>query len=201
MGTSIARHLAGAGHDILLAGRDMEKVKAAAATAGERVRAVDVAEAADAEMFLPALWYPGTVDLAREHAAALAGKIVIDIANPLDETFTGLSLAPTTSAAEELVRGVDGIRVVKAFNTVPGPVMSAGSFKGTTPLDVFVASDDAEAKQQVLALLGGSVFRGVDAGSLANARLLERMCAFGIELSQRYDLGFEFAFKFLPEQL
>ena len=39
---------------------------------------------------------------------------------------------------------------------------------------------------------------GLDAGALANSRLLERLTAFGIELGQRYGLGFDFGVKYLP---
>ncbi len=59
------------------------------------------------------------------------------------------------------------------------------------------AADDADAKAAVLDLLSGSGLRGLGAGKLADSRLLERLCAFGIELNQRYSTGV-FGFKFLP---
>jgi 8-hydroxy-5-deazaflavin:NADPH oxidoreductase len=149
-----------------------------------------------ADIVVIAMWYPGSVDFAGAHAAALAGKTVVDIANPLDKTFTGLSIAPTTSAAEELAKALPGSSVVKAFNTQGAATLFAGAV-GDTPLDTYVASDDSGAKAVVLELLRGSGLRGIDAGKLANARLLERLCAFGIELSARYDID-NFGFKFLP---
>jgi 8-hydroxy-5-deazaflavin:NADPH oxidoreductase len=200
MARGIARHLAAAGHTVLIFDRKPESAAKVAAEAGDdqpgSVQPADLDEVLAAAVVVIAMWYPGSVAFAGAHAAALAGKIVVDIANPLDETFTGLSIAPTTSAAEELAKALHGSSVVKAFNTQGAATLFAGAVGGT-PLDTYVASDDADAKAVVLGLLLGSGLRGIDAGKLANARLLERLCAFGIELSRRYDID-NFAFKFLP---
>lgn len=204
MGRGLVRRLTSAGHTVLLADHDLDKARdvVAEAARGQRGAAttVPMAEAMTAEIVVIALWYPGTVELATAHRDALAGKIVVDISNPLDSTFTQLSLPPTTSGAEELASALPSSRVVKAFNTVPAPTLFAGVVEEQS-LDSFVASDDAEAKETVLEMLTGTGLRGVDAGALGNSRLLERLTAFGIELGQRYGLGFEFGFKFLPSSL
>jgi 8-hydroxy-5-deazaflavin:NADPH oxidoreductase len=200
MARGVARHLAAAGHTVLIFDRKPESAAKVAAEAGDgqpgTVSAADVDQMLAADVIVIAMWYPGSVEFARAHAAALDGKIVVDIANPLDETFTGLSIEPTTSAAEELAKAIPASSVVKAFNTQPAPVLFAGVV-GDTALDTYAASDDADAKAAVLDLVRGSGLRGIDAGRLANSRLLERLCAFGIELSNRYDTG-GFGFKFLP---
>jgi 8-hydroxy-5-deazaflavin:NADPH oxidoreductase len=200
MARGVARHLATAGHAVLIFDRKPDSAAKVAAEAGDgqpgTVSAADIDDVLAADVVVIAMWYPGSVEFAGAHAAALNGKIVVDIANPLDETFTGLSVAPTTSAAEELARALPGSTVVKAFNTQPAAVLFAGVV-GDTALDTYVASDDAEAKAVVLDLLPGSGLRGLDAGKLANSRLLERLCAFGIELSNRYHAD-GFGFKFLP---
>ena len=54
------------------------------------------------------------------------------------------------------------------------------------PSDVYVVSDDADAKQQFFTLVAGSCFRYLDAGRLKNARIVERMTLFSGELGQRY---------------
>ena len=69
------------------------------------------------------------------------------------------------------------------------------------PLDVFVASDDDDAKSQVSELVRAAGLRPIDAGRLDNARLLERLTAFQIELSQRYDLDLRLTLKLLPAEL
>jgi len=86
--------------------------------------------------------------------------------------------------------------VVKAFNTQPAPPLFPGVVNRTA-LDTYVVSDDAQAKAIVLDLLPGTGLRGVDAGKLSNSRLLERLCAFGIEPANRYRTD-GFGFKFPP---
>ena len=203
MGKGIARRLTAAGHDVLIADHTPATAARAAAdsSAGQsgRATAVEERDALGASVVVLALWYPMTIDYARENSDALAGTIVVDIANPLDNTFTGLTVPPTTSAAEELAKAIPASRIVKAFNTIPAATLFRAEVDDTA-LDVFVASDDADAKAAVLALLEGSGLRPLDAGALANARLLERLTAFGIELGRRYGLGDEFGLKYLPSR-
>ncbi|GAB2520742.1 NADPH-dependent F420 reductase [Nocardia heshunensis] len=201
MGRAIATRLATAGHPVLLGDRHPERARQVAAEIAADlpapVRATEVAGVVGADIVVVALWYPGTIDFARQYADDLRGKIVVDIANPLDETYTGLTLPPTTSAAEQLAGALPASLIVKAFNTVPAQVLIDGVLDDL-PMDTFVAADDAATKAYVLDLLEGTGLRGIDAGVLANARLLERLTAFGIELGQRHGLGFGFGFKYLP---
>jgi NADPH-dependent F420 reductase len=201
MGRGIARRLTTAGRSVLITDNKDDAAARVAQEASQgrpgTAHTASLEDVLSSDMVVLALWYPGTVDFATQHATALSGKIVIDIANPLSDTFTRLTVPPGTSAAEELARAVPGITVVKAFNTVPAPTLFDGTVGGTG-LDTFVASDDDNAKKEVIALLDGSGLRALDAGSLDNAQLLERLCAFGIELGQRYQLGFNFGIKYLP---
>ena len=201
MGTGVPRRLTAAGHTVLVTdskpGTAVTAVAEASAGQPGQARAASAEDAASAGIVVLALQYPGTVDFSTQHRAALAGKIIIDIANPLDATYTGLTLESTTSAAEELARAIPGSTVVKTFITVPAPTLLAAEIDGAA-LDTFVASDDDAAKSTVIGVLQGSGLRALDAGRLANSRLLERLTAFGIELGQRYELGFDFGFKYLP---
>jgi NADPH-dependent F420 reductase len=202
MGRGIARRFATAGHVVTLHDHKPDAAIKVAEEAGNSVpgsvQAGSLADAMSSDVVVMAVWYPGTVRVALENVEALAGKIVVDIANPLDETFTALSVAPDSSAAEELAEALPDSTIVKAFNTVPAPTLYDGMLAGT-PLDTFVSSDSETAKQVLLNLLARTGLRGIDAGKLANARLLERLTAFGIELGQRHGLGFEFGIKYLPD--
>lgn len=162
MGTGVTRRLTAAGHTVLVTDSKPGTAAAAAAeaSAGQpgQARAASAEDAASASIVVLALWYPGTVDFATQHRAALAGKIIIDIANPLDAAYTGLTLEPTTSTAEELARAIPGSTVVKAFNTVPAPTLLAAEIDGAA-LDTFVASDDDAAKSTVIGVLQDSGLR------------------------------------------
>jgi predicted dinucleotide-binding enzyme len=190
----IAQRLATAGHTVLLTDHNDGCAASVAQEIGDASGSVfdrPLADVLGADVVALALWYPGTVDFAREHSTALAGKTVIDIANPLDASYTRLTTEPTTSAAEDLAAALPDSVIIKAFNTVSAPTLFAGSVDGTE-IDTFIAGDDQLAKDRVAALLAGSGLRTLDSGALENARLLERLCAFGIELGQRYGLGMQF---------
>jgi NADPH-dependent F420 reductase len=202
MGRSIATQLGKTGERVVLADRDPDKAEAVVGEigAGDGLSAGGLEDALASDVILLALWYPGTTEFAGEHAAELEGKIVVDISNPLDESWIRLATDPSTSSAELLAEQLPGSRIAKAFNTTHAPALFEGQVD-EVPLDVFVASDDDDAKSQVSELVRAAGLRPIDAGRLENARLLERLTAFQIELSQRYDLDFRLTLKLLPAEL
>ena len=202
MGSALARRFAVAGVQVLLVDEDVAKASSVAAQINaEAGGAVVVATVADGirrgDVVAFATWYPVTRQLAEQHAAQLVGKVVIDISNPFNDTFDGLTTEPGTSAAEQIAAVAPGARLVKAFNTTFAPVLQEGGVAGQVA-DVLVAGDDDEAKASVFALAERAGLHGVDAGALSNARTLERMTLLLVELQGRYGLGFNAAFRFVP---
>ena len=102
----------------------------------------------------------------------LAGKVVVDITNPITADFKGLVVGHTTSAAEEIQKLVPQARVVKGFNTIFAPLLTAEGRKGQS-LQVFLAGDDAPAKARVADLARSAGFEPVEAGPLSNSRFIE----------------------------
>ncbi len=82
-----------------------------------------------------------------ELGEALAGKVVVDATNPLNDTYSDLTTSGV-SAAEQLQQQVPGATVVKALNTVFASRYAAPTEDGQ-PLDAFLAGDDAQAKSTV----------------------------------------------------
>jgi NADPH-dependent F420 reductase len=201
MGRSIAARLAKTGDGVILSDQNPGKAEAVVTEiGGGGVRAGDVSDALASDVVVLALWYPGSTDFARDHATELDGRIVVDISNPLDDSWIRLQTDPSTSSAELLAEQLPGSRVVKAFNTTHAPALAEGQLDGLD-LDVLLASDDDAAKSQVGDLVKAAEMRPIDAGRLDNARLLERLTAFQIELSQRYGLDYRLTFKLLPAEL
>ena len=115
----------------------------------EDVQHRDDEEDGDAELgdvVVLAVWYGTNLELAKQLGTKLAGKVVVDIANPLNSTYDGLATAPDSSSAEDLAKAIaSGAKVVKAFNTTYAGTLLTGEVAGQ-PLDVFIAGDDADAK-------------------------------------------------------
>jgi 8-hydroxy-5-deazaflavin:NADPH oxidoreductase len=117
--------------------------------------------------------YPAVSTVVEHRRDQLAGKVVVDITNPLDfETFDSLVVPADGSAAAEIAAALPESRVVKAFNTNFASTLSSGAV-GTVPTTVLIAGDDAEAKSTLAGLVNDGGLNAVDAGSLARARELE----------------------------
>jgi predicted dinucleotide-binding enzyme len=177
MGSAFASRLTAAGHDVTITAKDPAHAEKAAAATGGKARAVKPADIAQgANVIILAVPYGAAVDALRE-AGDLTGKTVIDISNPLTADMSGLTVGHTSSAAEEIQKAVPKASVVKAFNTIFAQVLGA---KGKA--QVLYAGNDAAAKDTVKALVESAGFDAVDAGPLANARLLEPLGMLNIFL-------------------
>lgn len=187
MGSGFVKQLKKAGHDVRVAGRDAEKARKVAAQFG--ARAVDAKEAAAADVLILATGYADAVP-ALEALGSLQGKIVVDITNPLTADYMGLTIGHTTSAAEEIAKAFPAARIVKAFNTVFAQVLAEGAdFGKGQVVPVFVAGDDAQAKQTVSEIARSIGFDAIDAGPLKNARYLEPLAGLNIYLGYGAGLG------------
>jgi 8-hydroxy-5-deazaflavin:NADPH oxidoreductase len=130
-----------------------------------------------------AVYYPSVAEVLSQRAEQLAGKVVVDITNPLDvETFDRLVVPPDSSAAAELAAALPDSRVVKAFNTTFAATLASGTV-GDQPTTVLIAGDDAEAKSQVADIVTAGGLRALDAGSLSRARELEALGFLQITLA------------------
>ena len=130
-------------------------------------------------------------------AGSLAGKVVVDVTNPLTADYMGLTIGHATSAAEEIAKAVPGARIVKAFNTVFASVLAEGPNLDGTKVPVFVAGDDAAARDAVAQLAKSAGFDVIDAGPLKNARYLEPLAGLNIYLGYGAGLGTSIAPTFL----
>jgi predicted dinucleotide-binding enzyme len=143
----------------------------AAAAAGASATSVDPGGPIGGEVVVLALYYPETLEAVAQYRDQLAGRVVVDISNPIDyDTMDGLVVGPDTSGAEEVAEQVPpGTPVVKAFNTTFAKVLVPGQLAGQQP-DVLIAGDDEDAKQKVASLAKAGGLRPIDVGPLRRAR-------------------------------
>lgn len=177
MGSALASRISKAGHTVVITGRNADKAKELARTIGAVFK--DKAAAEGADVVVVATPYPDAV-VALRSAGDLAGKVIVDITNPLTADYTGLTIGHSTSAAEEIQKALPGAKVVKAFNTVFAPVIVQGPNLAGATVPVYFAGDDAAAKETVKSLIQSMGFAPVDAGALRNARYLEPVAGLNI---------------------
>jgi 8-hydroxy-5-deazaflavin:NADPH oxidoreductase len=187
MGVRLAAMFARAGCPVILGSRD--RARAARISDGLALPALQPGsydDAVGAGVVLPAAFIrDGLFDLLEPFRARLDGKLLVDITNPFNDTYTDFILPWNTSGAEELQKRFPHARVVGAFKNVWWEVFDEPEFDGGYS-DVFVVSDSEDAKREFLALTQGTPFRYIDAGPLKNARTVERMTLLSGELGQRY---------------
>lgn len=184
MGKGLAKRLAGK-TELVLSSRDAAAATAFAATlpAGAIVLEQDAA-IARADIVVLALPYGPALEVAAN--PALAGKVVIDISNPVKADFSGLAIGHTTSAAEELQTAAPAAKIVKAFNTIFSTVFDLPA-SDTASVPVFLAGNDEAAVSAVAELVGLAGFAVEKTGGLDAARLLEPLGMLNIRFG--YGLG------------
>ena len=128
--------------------------------------------------------YGAVADVVAQRKDQLAGRVVVDITNPVDfETFDGLVVPADGSAAAEIAAALPRSRVVKAFNTNFAATLASGTV-GQQPTTVLIAGDDAEAKALLAGIVtAGGTLRALDVGDLRRARELEALGFLQITLA------------------
>ncbi len=172
MARGIATRALAGGNAVTLLGTSTEKAQALATELSGDVVAGRAGDALDGDVVVLAVWYQAVADVLARYGDQLDGKVVVDITNPVDpDTYAPLDVE-AGSVAQEIAGTVPGAKVVKAFNTTFAGTLVEGSVAGT-PLDVFVAGDDDEAKRVVAQLATDGGLRAIDVGPLALAHQLE----------------------------
>jgi len=178
VGSALRRGLERAGYEVRAVGKDPNQVK-------------ETGEWAD--VVILAVPYGAIDDAVAELGNGINGKTLLDVTNALTADMH-LASGCTTSGAEALQQKARGAKVVKAFNTQFAEHMDSGAVGGQQ-LTTFVAGDDATAKAQVIQMARDIGFDVVDAGPLQNARLLEPLGYFNIQMGYVLGLGTQIGLK------
>lgn len=188
VGRTLALGLQEAGHDVVVGTRDPAETGAREEWAGVAVPLQPYAVvAADADLVVNATNGLASLsalgEVGHDH---LEGTVLLDVANPLDfsQGFPPtLAVKDTDSLAEQLQRGFPGARVVKSLNTVTASVMVDPASVGDGDTTMFVAGDDADARELVSGLLRELGWQDlVDLDGLHHARGMEMWLPMWVRL-------------------
>jgi NADPH-dependent F420 reductase len=163
---------------ILGTGNMGQAIASVAAKGGHSVQQLgekDLDTQVTGDVVVLAVPYPAVADVIAQRGEQLAGKIVVDITNPLNfETFDSLVVPADSSAAAEIARALPDSHVLKAFNTTFAGTLAAGTV-GPLTTTVLIAGDDADAKSTLAGILTSGGLNTIDAGALTRARELEAL--------------------------
>ncbi|MRX42213.1 NADPH-dependent F420 reductase [Agromyces kandeliae] len=171
MGTAIGGIVAAGGNTVEYVGRD-------------------AAEPVSGDIVVLAVPYPAVAEIIEARREQLAGKVVVDITNPLNfETFDSLVVPADGSAAAVIAAALPESRVLKAFNTNFAATLAAKTVGGAQPTTVLVAGDDELAKRALLDVVRAGGVNAVDAGALSRARELESVGFLQLTLAVQEKVG------------
>ncbi len=205
MGTAISKSLSKGNYRLLLFTDDKAKLKN---LEKEFIHAHPSADVESINCSYTASWEADVIIVAAPFAAEkeIAGKIrevanqkiVVSIANPLNDSFDGLVTAPDTSAAEELQKLLPHSKVVKAFNTTFASDFAQPVIDGKQ-VDAFIAGNDSDALETVKELVQTAGFNPIVAGDLSVSRTLEQMQLLLIQLNMKYNYNWLAGWKILHQ--
>lgn len=186
VGRALGGGFVGLRHEVLLGSRepDREKAREWLARQGSLASVGTFADAASfGELVVLATRWDGIENaISLATPASLAGKVVIDVTNPIefpDGGFPRLALGHDDSAGERVQRWLPASKVVKAFNIVSYAYMVRPDFPCGPP-DMFICGNDVEAKKTVAEITEAFGWPTTDIGGIEGARLLEPLAALWI---------------------
>jgi 8-hydroxy-5-deazaflavin:NADPH oxidoreductase len=177
---ALGRGFAERGDEVKLGSRSPEKLAEWVAEVGGEASAGTMAEAAEHGELLVLACKGTETESAIEAAGTgnLAGKVLIDVTNPLiqGDGIPTLAYGPTDSGGEVVQRAAPEAKVVKTLNIVNSGQMVHPEVPDG-PATMFVAGEDEGAKRTVTGILGDFGWSDVvDLGGIEAARELESLC-------------------------
>ncbi|GAB3271810.1 NADPH-dependent F420 reductase [Sinomonas notoginsengisoli] len=201
MARGLASRALAAGKSVqLLAHEDKAKAEALASKLGGSASAGVLGDAIEGSIVIPAVYFDASKAIVTQYGDTLAGKVYVDITNPVDfSTFDSLAVSAGSSAAEELQK-LTPATVVKAFNTTFAGTLVSGEVSGQQ-LDVLIAGDDEASVKAVSDFASAAGLNAINVGPLRRAQQLEQTGFLNILLSANEALPeyqWNSALKFLP---
>ena len=186
LGKAIARRLAKAGHDITIGSRAADKAQDVAATLEGKVSGAANEDAATGkDIVIVAVPYASQETTLKQIRDHVGSAIVVDTTVPLvPPKVMRVQLPAAGSAALEAREhlGPD-VRFVTAFHNVAAHVLDTDA---KVECDVLVFSDDVEARNTIVSLVGDMDLRGLSGGALANSAAAEALTSLLIYMNKTY---------------
>lgn len=177
------------GNTVEVIGRDQSKAAELSKTLGGGTTVGEFGAVPTGDIVILAVLFASAVATVSEFGDALAGKTIVDITNPFNDSGTGLAVPADTSIAQMVAEAAPvSAHVFKAFNTLFQVALAKGQ-----PLDLFLAGDDDDAKADLAEFITTLHLRPLDVGGLTMAHYLEGMGLVAVGLAQHGVGNLDFA--------
>jgi predicted dinucleotide-binding enzyme len=183
MGRALGARAVAGGNAVEVIGRDAAKAADLATSLGGGATTGPLGGVPAGDIVILAPHHEPALQVLAQYGDTLAGKVIIDPCNALNDDLTAKVTPQGTSHAH--LAAPASARVVKAFNVVFGAVLAEVG----RPADVLIAGDDACAKADVSAFIESVGLRPVDTGDLTMAEWLESAAPLIIGLAKHRGNG------------
>lgn len=165
-----------AGHEVFFSSRHPDQLADLVKRAGPSARAGTPREAAAfGEVILISVPYGALPEVGRDLASALTGKVVLETGNPYPSR-DGAMAQPALEKGTGLASAefLPGVRLVRAFNTVPAGALASGANRSGERIAIPLAGDDQKALDTAARLVRDAGFEPVVVGALETAKKFDR---------------------------
>lgn len=178
IGKAIASNLVRGNHPVLIAAREEGKSAALAAELGSLATAVSIESAiAQADIVIPAIYFNVLKEFLSIHTAALDGKIIIDVTNPIAPDGNGgfKKIIGADESSGKILSGLipKNAKLVKAFGTLGAAALSNDAFAAPERKVLFYASDSTNSNATIESLISKSGFAPLHVGGLEKSIRIE----------------------------
>lgn len=176
IGGAVGIHWAKAGHEVFFSSRHPEQLADLVKRAGPKARAGTPREAAVfGEVLLISVPYGAIPQVGQDFAKEMAGKVVLETGNPFP-TRDGPMAEPALAKGAGLASAefLPGVRLVRAFTSVPAAAIANDAHRAGERIAVPLAGDDKEAVEIAARLVREAGFEPVVVGGLASAKKFDR---------------------------
>jgi 8-hydroxy-5-deazaflavin:NADPH oxidoreductase len=186
------RWAASGAYEVIIGSRQAQKAERVAAELNQKLGQASIRGLANLEAVQTADLAVLTVPYSAQRPTleslrpALQGKILIDVTVPIKPPKVGEAYIPPGGSAAQEAQAIlgDGAQVVSAFQNVGAAHLA--DWEHPVDCDVLVCGDNEAAKAEAIALAGAAGMRGLDAGPLKNAVIVEGLTSVLIALNRRY---------------
>lgn len=175
IGSALARHWAEAGHEVYISSRHPEELQALAAQLGPKAHAGTPKEAAAfGEVILISVPYGALPQIAKDYAAELKGKVIIDTGNPMERRDGPMGAeAAAKGAGLASAEILHSTHVVRAFNCIGANILASNGNRQPERIAIPIGGDDPQALIVAQRLVNDAGFDPVILGSLASTKQID----------------------------
>lgn len=185
LGKAIARRLVKAGHEVTIGSRTADKAQVTADEIGAAGAGENTAVASGKDIVIVTVPYSSQADTLKQIAPLVGSAIVVDTTVPLVAPKVMRVQLPAAGSAALEAKALLGedVRFVTSFHSVAAHILDTDA---KVDCDVLVFSDDVEARNVVIGLVGDMDMRGLSGGALANSAAAEALTSILIYMNKTY---------------